>query len=482
MKKFIKFLLFIGLCGLLALGGWKWKTAASSPVSHLPTVQAERRNFAVEVKTIGELEAARSTIIASSIKGDLGKIIDLIPDGVNVTPGQVLIKMDPSPFEEKVEKLKAQIKEQETYLLTLKQTLEWEINQAEHENKNAAYEVETAALEIEKITHGDGPQEISRLKGAMQKAWLKYDELNAYSNDLLDLQEQGFLNPTELKQAQKKLLEEQEAYEVARLQYESYINHVYPMQIKKAEASLKRAKIKQEEAAKTGVYKIAKAKALYLQAKQLLEDYYTQLREDEKELAQTQILAPAPGMVVHREEYRSGQKRKPRVGDILVKNQALMDLPDLSSMTVKTRVREVDLFKIGIGKKASIEVDAYPHLRFDGTVSSIGVLALADLGRGSEEKYFEVRINLDNVDDRLRPGMTARATIHAQQVKDSLAVPLHAVFEEQKQSYCYVACGPSYEKRAISTGANNEQWIEIQAGLNEGECVCLLNPLTQDEQ
>lgn len=480
MKKITKYIVGTSL-SILLVSIALWQTRSLSMPNLVPIAQAEKRNLNVEVKTVGELEAARSTIIASSIKGDLGKVIDIIPDGITVVPGQVLLKMDPTPFEEKLEKLKSQIKEQETYLITLKQTLEWEENQALHESKTAAYEVETAELEIEKIIHGDGPQEISRLKGAMQKAWLKYDELNMYSNDLIALQEQGFLNPSELKQAQKKLAEEKEAYEVSKLQYESYVNHVYPMQIKKAETSLKRARIKQEESAKTGVYKVAKARALLQQATQLIQDYHTQLRQDEKELNQTQILAPAPGMVVHREEYRSGQKRKPRVGDILVKNQPLMDLPDLSSMVVKTRVREVDLFKVGVNKKATIEVDAYPHLSFNGTVTSIGVLALSDLGRISEEKYFEVRIALDSADERLRPGMTTRVTIHAQQADNVLTVPLHAVFGEHKQNYCYVNCGSGYEKRPVVTGISNEQLMQITDGVEEGDCVCLLNPFARDD-
>ncbi len=162
-----------------------------------------RRHLLVEIKTVGELEAARSMIIASSIKGDLGKIINLIADGVTVQPGEVLIKMDTSPFEEKIEKLQAQIKEQEACFKALEHALEWEKSQAEHENSTAAYEVETAQLELDKIVYGDGPQETSRLKGVMQKAWLKYEELNAYSHDLMELEAQGFLNPVEVKQAQK---------------------------------------------------------------------------------------------------------------------------------------------------------------------------------------------------------------------------------------------------------------------------------------
>lgn len=442
----------------------------------------ERKDFDVYVKVVGELEASQSTIITSSIRGDQGKLIYLIPDGTNVKPGELLIKMDPTPFEEKLDKLKSQIKEQESYLKSLEQALEWEIVQAEHENKTAEVEIETAELELNKMRYGEGPLEISRLKGAMQKAWIKQEELNGYMQDLLVLEQQNFLNPNEMKQAQKKLSEEQEAYETVRLQYESYVNHVFPIQIKKAEMHLKRAQMKQEEVAKSGGYKIGKALALIEQSRQTLEEYLLQLKEGQTELALTEIKASAPGMVVHREEFRSGQKRKPRIGDILVKNQPLLDLPDLDSMVVKTKVREVDLFKVEIGKKATVEVDAYPHLTFSGTVTSIGVLALSDFTRTNEDKYFEVRLALDQGDQRLRPGMTVRVVIHTNQVKNGLAIPVHALFEEEKQHYCYIACQEGYEKRGVEIGIHNEQWAEVKTGLQEGDTIHLINPTLHEEE
>lgn len=475
MKRILHLLLLLGIAGCI-LGFNLFNQ--TSQVPKVPIAFATKRDLYIEVKTVGELEAARSLTIASSIKGDQGKIIDLVADGITVQPGQILVKLDPSPFEEKLEKLHTQVKEQEAQISTLEQALEWEFIQADHKNRTAHLEVEAAQLELDKIMHGDGPQETFRLKAAMQKAWLKYDDLNVYSNDLLELQTQGFLNIAEVKQAQKKLAEEQEAYEIAKQQYDSYVEHVYPMQIKKAETHLKRAQVSQEETTKLGMYQIAKSKALLEQSRQMLAETIVQMREAERELKHTEMIAPAPGMVVLREEYRSGQKRKPRIGDILVKNQPLIDLPDLRAMIVKTRVREVDLFKVEIGKKSSIEIDAYPQLSFQGTVKSIGVLALADIGRASEEKYFEVRIALDESDARLRPGMTTRTTIHAQEAKGVLAIPLHSVFEGgHKQSYCYVF-GPRnlYEKRVLVLGISNEQWVEVKEGLQEGECVCLLNP------
>ena len=58
-------------------------------------------------------------------------------------------------------------------------------------------------------------------------------------------------------------------------------------------------------------------------------------------------------------------------------------------MIVKTKVREIDLHKIAIGKEALIEVDAYPELQLKGFVSSIGILAVSDGGRSSDEKFFD---------------------------------------------------------------------------------------------
>lgn len=474
MKKILQLIFFLTFGGLI-LGFNLLEHRESTP--NIPFVFVTKQDIKVEVKTVGELEAARSLTIASNIKGDQGKIIALISDGVYVQPGQILVRLDSTPFEEKLEKLQGQIKEQEAYIKTLEKTLEWESIQSEHKIRTAQLELEAAQLELDKIMHGDGPQETFRLKAAMQKAWLKYDELNAYSNDLAELESQGFLNHAEIKQAQKKLFEEQDAYEMAKQQHDSFVHHVHPMQVKKAETHFKRAQVNQEEMVKGGFYNIAKSKALLEQGKQTLNDYLLQLKEARGELAQTEIVAPAQGMVVLREEYRSSQKRKPRVGDILVRNQPLIDLPDLSSMIIRTRVREVDLFKVAVGKKVTIAVDAYPQLSFTGTISSIGVLALADMGRASEEKYFEVRIALNESDSRLRPGMTARAIIEAQEAQHVLTIPVHSVFNDDAQNYCYVLKPQQgFEKRDLSLGISNDQWIEVKSGLNEGECVCLLKP------
>jgi HlyD family secretion protein len=434
------------------------------------------RSYDIEVHTIGELEAMHSTTIASAIKGDLGKIIYLVSDGASVNANDTLIRMDPTPFEEQIEELKRQIQEQHSKVNTLERIFLWETSQVEHEKTAAKIEIEVAKLEINKMIHGDGPIEETRLKSALQKSFAKYNELKSFANDLVELQAQDFFNPIELKQAQNKLEEEKELYESAKMQYESFVNHTQPMQIKKAEIALKRCENKYEEVLKSSAFKIAKAQSQLDQSIQELNDCENQLKNAEHQMMLTEIKAPNPGMVVFKEEFRNGQRRKPRLGDIVLKNQPLLDLPDLGIMLVKTKAREIDLFKIKIGTPGIVEIDAYPELRLKGKILSIGVLASSDTAKTGDEKYFDLIVKLDSNDSRLRPGMTARVILLSNRVENKCSIPIQAVFEFHKQCYCFIKKGYGCVVVPIKTGLSNEQWVEIRSGLKENLPVLLSMP------
>lgn len=456
--------------------------ASGSYFSHPPKIESiltelsAPRSYAIDVHTVGELEAMRSTSIASTINGDLGKIIYLIADGVSVLANEILVRIDPTPFEENVDNLQRLIREQHSKIHMLESINLWEQQQGEHEEKAARIEIEAAKLEINKLVHGDGPIEEARLRAAMQKCAAKYRELRSFKDDLVNLEAEGFLNAIELKQAEDKLIEEQENFESARMQYDSYITHTQPMQIKKAEIALKRCKNKFEEIIKSSAFRNAKLTAQREQLHQELEDLQNRLKNAEHQMTLTEIKAPTPGMVVLKAEFRSGQRRKPRLGDILLKNQPILDLPDLETILVKTKVREIDLFKIQIGTQATVEVDAYPELQFQGAISSIGVLALSEATNAGNEKYFDVIVKLDSSDLRLRPGMTARVVLHASRVDNKLSIPIQAVYEFNKRFYCFIKMDNGCRGIQIETGKSNEQWIEITAGLKENALVLLSAP------
>jgi HlyD family secretion protein len=440
------------------------------------SVKVVKKSFSVLVEAVGEMDAERSTVLFSQIRGDRGTIVSIISDGTRVKKNDVLVCLDPTFFEEEVTRLTAKVREWEAVVLANEQILEWEKVQSERETKTLEFDLRAARLDLIKLEKGEGPLELYRLEGAAQEAKQDWKKKEGYLVELKALEKRGYANMAEIAQTQNRVSEAKQAYEVAKRQHESYRDYVLPSLIENAHAQVSRANMNLEQFKKGAGFKIGKAMAALRKAQQSLESTTFSLKTAQTELERTVILAPIPGIAVLPEAFRGGQKRKPRIGDIVWQNQPLVYLPDVSDMVVKTQIREIDLHKVGVGKSVMIIVDAYPDLRLLGEVQSIGVLAESRTESHTADKYFQVIVSVREKDQRLRPGMTARVEIACANVENALSVPIHAVFNDQGKSYCYVDTQTSYEKREVSIGAQSEDWAQVLSGLKEGERVALSHP------
>ena len=79
-------------------------------------------------------------------------------------------------------------------------------------------------------------------------------------------------------------------------------------------------------------------------------------------------------------------------------------------------------------------------------------------------------------DGLLRPEMTANVTIFLAARKDVLVVPAKAIRRERGKSIVHVLANGQTEPREVTVGWKDGQWIEIVAGLTEGETVLLKTP------
>ncbi|MFO8111959.1 MAG: efflux RND transporter periplasmic adaptor subunit [Desulfosalsimonadaceae bacterium] len=449
---------------------------AAKDAGGILTAEAVKTDMRIEVRTVGELDAADAVVLSSSVRGDRGKIIELVEDGKHVRAGEVLVRLDPTLFEEEMLKHRSRVMELETLVDAQEQLLAWEKNQVEREIHRAESDLHIARLELRRLEKGEGPRELARLEAEARKAQEDYAQKRGYLDSLEALARKGFSNPAEQAQIEQRIEDSRDAYRMVAMQLESYRDHLLPVQIEKAKASIDAAEVALEQTRRGGGYKIGQARAALAESEQALVSAKQQLDAASQELSATVIKAPAPGMVVLAEQIRGNTRRKPRVGDQVWQNQPLVYLPDISKMIVKTRVREVDLHKIDIGKPVLAKVDAYPDLLLTGRVASIGVLADQDPEGRQRGRYFSVTIGLVQSDPRLRPGMTARINIVCSEVPDALTVPSFAVFQEEGKTVAFVATDTGFEKREVVTGAQNEDLVEITAGLKRGEQVALSRP------
>jgi len=108
-------------------------------------------------------------------------------------------------------------------------------------------------------------------------------------------------------------------------------------------------------------------------------------------------------------------------------------------------------------------------------VKSIGAIAESEANyRGG--KFFRINVLIDDADQRMRPGMTARTEILAGQYDSVLQIPINAVFKKQDKDYCYVWAGDEIKLRELETGASNDNFIVVLKGLSVGESVVLTAP------
>jgi HlyD family secretion protein len=435
-KRHIVIIGAIGLVGFILAGFVK----PGSQEIELPLATVSPASFEIKVNTVGVLDAARSHMVTSSIRGDKGKIIYLIDDGAHIKEEDVLVRFDPTPFEEDVHNLRV------------------------------------SELELKRLKKGEGPLQMAQLKGEMEKAKHRYTRQGSFINDLDELQNKGYSNPTEIAQAREKAQGYREEYEVAQKKYTSYQEFVLPSQIETLKAGVQQSEMELEQTRTGGVFRVAKVTAALEKARRELETAKSALEHARNELEKTVICAPFSGIAVLYESHIKNQKRRPRIGDTIWQNQPLLYLPDISSMIVKTRVREVDLHKIFLGQTCTVQVDAYPNALFDGRVAAIGVLAEERFEGGRGEKYFRLTVAINGEDSRLRPGMTARMSVLTDNVKNVSSVPIPAIFNEKGKKYCYLHTEHSFRKVAVSLGRQNEDFVEILSGLKEGEKICLVKP------
>ncbi len=207
-----------------------------------------------------------------------------------------------------------------------------------------------------------------------------------------------------------------------------------------------------------------------------IEQARLKLQRVEEDMSQLSISSPTEGLVVYREIWSPTGSEKVKVGSSPWRNQPLMEIPDQSGMKVKTQVNEVDISRLSLDQKVIIKMDAIVDTSFTGKVTSIARLAAKD--RRTRKNVFDVEVNFDAVDPRLKPGMSANCQIIVKEIEDTLFVPIDAVVQEEGKTGVYLKDG---NFREIATGESNTDFILLEKGLQSGETIRLKTLKSADQ-
>jgi len=208
------------------------------------------------------------------------------------------------------------------------------------------------------------------------------------------------------------------------------------------------------------------------------EQAQLELQRTVSNLAKMTMTAPMDGFVVMASIVRNNEFGTVREGDQVRSGQPFMFIVDPSSMILSASVNQVDAERLRIGMKAKIRLDAYNDIEVPGTLDGIGAMAQTSTFRAAYVGEIPVRVNLDKMDPRIIPDLTASAQVILQSEQNAVVLPRAALFEENGSKYVFLRNPEgAFIRKPVDTGTVSFTDVAIRSGVQKGDVVALQRPM-----
>lgn len=201
----------------------------------------------------------------------------------------------------------------------------------------------------------------------------------------------------------------------------------------------------------------------------------------------TRIVAPVAGVIA---------ERSVKLGNLVQINQSLFRIVGMDPLQTVLNVPERQLGILKAGQQVSLEADALPGKKFEGTI--LRIAPVVDAASGT----FRVTCEFHDKSGQLKPGMFTRVEIVYDQRNDALTVPRSALLEEDGETAVFVVdaaksaasqavapkssatpapsttekvekAAPGFvaHRKLVKVGYADSDKVEIRSGINEGDLV-----------
>lgn len=226
-----------------------------------------------------------------------------------------------------------------------------------------------------------------------------------------------------------------------------------------------------------------------------VEQAEANLAQERDRLGKTTIRAPMSGRITRLNVERG---ETAIVGTMNNPGTVLLTVADLSVMEAVIEVDETDVPDISIGDSAYVEIDAFPNRRFVGTVTEIGNSSIVPLnpaasGGSAQAIDFEVKIELREPPEGIRPDLSATADVITATRDQVPSIPITALTLMDADEYeqipnenlpsapgsdavrdiegVFVVEGDIVRFRPVEIGIAGENYFEVVSGIELGTTV-----------
>src|SRR3989440_7685023 len=381
----------IAVLGLAAFYFWGNQTSAPQYM----TAKVERGNLRNTVTATGTLQAVTTVQVGSQASGTLSA---LYADFNSVVKkGQVIAQLDPSISKAQVDQARANLQQAHA---SLQQSI------ASVAGSRAGVSDAQAKALAARSTVQNNQSGVSSAQANLAVLKAQLDDALAYLKQQDYLMKSGVI-------AQRDYDLANTAYKTAEAKYNQ------------AAAQLNQAVLSEQSSAGSGIAQsqaqvqqsqaqVQQSQAQVQQAQAQVQQAEAALRLAEVNLAHTTITSPIDGIVVSH-DVNVGQT----VAASLSAPTLFTIAKDLTQMQVIANIDQADIGLVENAKSVKFTVDAFPGKDFDGKIEQMRL----NPQNVQNVVTYNVVIDVNNPEQRLKPGMTANLTITIDERNNVLKIP-----------------------------------------------------------
>jgi len=212
----------------------------------------------------------------------------------------------------------------------------------------------------------------------------------------------------------------------------------------------------------------------------------TSLERAEERFAEAVVRSPIDGIILQKyvEEGQIIASGVSNVGG----GTPVVDVAEMTDVYIEAGIDEIDIGKIRVGQRASVTAEAFPEMRFEGTIVRIAPEAKIE----QNVTLFDVVIEVKNRDLLLKSGMNTGIEISTVREENVLLVPAVALQatagssgapgetgrggdagkanrEGPRERTVLLKKGGAFQPHPISIGNANFKLAVVRSGLREGD-------------
>jgi HlyD family secretion protein len=440
----VLFVIVLVLAG--AAWGWQYRASRSASSVEFETAALFKGDVSSHVSATGTLDAVTKIEVGSEVSGIVSQLY--VDYNSVVSRGQALAQLDPSSFKTQIDQSTASVNNaiaQYNNQIANLANQEANIRSQDATVAGAGAKVETANAAVSNAEASVRTAEANaqKAKADLDQALTNYKRYEVLvSKDLVAKSDRDTAY-TQYLDAKANAAGAKASVDAARAGLRSTLASLSSARTDVEAARMRRdSAVAQRDAAAA---QVKSAQAGVSQARASLE----QARVN---LAKTTIRSPIRGIVLD---------RKVTIGQTVAAQFQAPDLftlaENLDQMQVATNVDEADIGRVAKGAHVSFTVDAYPNVKFEGSVTEVRQAPVTV----QNVVTYVVVVSAKNPDHKLKPGMTATVSIDVETRKDVLLIPNSALrfkpadseMKERERPEASGSPGPRRHHRGQPSGA-----------------------------